>query len=51
MGTTTLQIVMGEGNMVRLGKWRSKEKFPAEKTNDSFARSMLMKQMDKEVPE
>jgi hypothetical protein len=51
MGTTTLQIVMGEGNMNRLGKWRSKTNFPPEKTNDSFARSMLMTLMDKEVPE
>jgi hypothetical protein len=51
MGTTTLQIVMGEGLMSRLSKWRAIEKYPPEKTNDSFCRAMLMKSMDKAVPE
>jgi hypothetical protein len=51
MGTTTLQVVMGEGLMARVGKFRAKENYPPEKTNDSFVRYIFMKQLDKEVPE
>lgn len=51
MGTTTLQISLGEGLMARLGKWRSKLKYPPEKSNDAFVKEVLMAEMDKAVPE
>lgn len=51
MGTTTLQVVMGEGLMSRVGKFRALVNFPPEKTNDAFVRYIFMKQLDKEIPE
>jgi len=51
MATTTLQMSFGDENMNRLAKWREIEKFPADKTMNSFVRAMVMRELDKIVPE
>lgn len=50
MGTTTLHIVLGNQNMVRFLEWKKKEKFPEDKSADSFAKVMLLRQLDIAVP-
>jgi hypothetical protein len=50
MASSLIQFTLGPLIMERISKWRVKEGYPSEKSDDTFIRAMFIEQLDKVIP-
>ena len=51
MASSLIQFTLGPLLMERVAKWRSKEGYPSDKSDDTFIRAKFVEQLDKVIPD